>query len=214
MNPSSIVNRRVWDLVAAAFGYLLILAALWTEGQTARLLFWAATAWIVAASLGGKRSWRELGLAAGAPQVWLATLGAAAVAGAVMVALAAGAGTLHGLFGQRRPLLHVLGYLLWTLEQQFIAQSFFYVRLEALSGSPRRAVLGTAILFSLAHLPSSVLVPVTFLGGWLLSEIFRRYRTIYPLALAQGLIGLAIAVSFPDALQRHMRVGIGYLRYR
>jgi len=31
--------------------------------------------------------------------------------------------------------------------------------------------------------------------------------------VAHGLIGLAIAVSIPDSLHHHMRVGLGYLRY-
>jgi hypothetical protein len=49
--------------------------------------------------------------------------------------------------------------------------------------------------------------------GWLLSELYRRYRTLIPLGIAHGLVGLAIALSVPDRLNHHMRVGLGYLHY-
>jgi hypothetical protein len=39
------------------------------------------------------------------------------------------------------------------------------------------------------------------------------HRNLYPLAVAHALIGLALAVSVPDSIQRHMRVGLGYLHY-
>jgi hypothetical protein len=34
------------------------------------------------------------------------------------------------------------------------------------------------------------------------------------LGLAQGLLGLCFAICIPDALHHHLRVGLGYLRYR
>jgi len=43
--------------------------------------------------------------------------------------------------------------------------------------------------------------------------LFRRYRNLYALGLAQGLLGLCFAVCVPDALNHHMRVGLGYLHY-
>jgi hypothetical protein len=41
-----------------------------------------------------------------------------------------------------------------------------------------------------------------------------KYRNIYALGLAQGLLGLTFAVCVPEALSHHLRVGLGYLRYR
>jgi hypothetical protein len=34
------------------------------------------------------------------------------------------------------------------------------------------------------------------------------------LGLAQGLLGLCIAICVPDSLIHHMRVGLGFLRYQ
>jgi len=135
------------------------------------------------------------------------------VIAAVMAAIGYTQGTLHGLFGVRKPLLHASTYLLWSLVQQYIQQAFFFARIEKIASNGRLAAVITAILFGLAHLPSPVLAPVTLVGGWILSELFRRYRSLYPLAVAHGLIGLAIAVSVPDSIHHHMRVGLGYLRY-
>jgi hypothetical protein len=43
--------------------------------------------------------------------------------------------------------------------------------------------------------------------------MFRRYRSIYPLAIVHALMGVTIAFITPDSLLHHMRVGAGYLRY-
>ena len=107
----------------------------------------------------------------------------------------------------------MLAYSVWALAQQFLLQAFFYRRVEVLAGNGLRAVAVTAILFAAAHIPNPLLVPVTLLGGLASCELFRRHRNLYPLAVAHALIGLALAVSVPDSIQRHMRVGLGYLHY-
>ena len=43
--------------------------------------------------------------------------------------------------------------------------------------------------------------------------LFRRYRNLYALGLAQCLLGLCFAVCVPDTLSHHLSVGLGYLRY-
>jgi hypothetical protein len=43
--------------------------------------------------------------------------------------------------------------------------------------------------------------------------LFLRYRNIYALGLAHGILGLCVAIIVPDSIQHHMRVGIGYYRY-
>jgi hypothetical protein len=58
-----------------------------------------------------------------------------------------------------------------------------------------------------------VLVPVTLVGGLILSELFRRYRTLYLLAVAQALLALPLSISVPETVLHDMRVGIGYVCY-
>ena len=200
-------------LLELAVGYALITITIWTANPTQRILFWISAAWFFCSAVFAALQGEPLGLKRPPMRMTLATVSLVILIGAGLAAVAAFAGTLHGLFGIRAPLLHASGYLLWSLVQQYIQQSFFFARIEQLTSNGLVAGFWTALLFSLAHLPNPVLVPVTFVGGWILTELFQRYRTLYPLAVAHGLIGLAIAISVPDSIHHHMRVGLGYLRY-
>jgi membrane protease YdiL (CAAX protease family) len=57
------------------------------------------------------------------------------------------------------------------------------------------------------------LTGITLLGGLFFCEMFRRYRSIYPLGVTHALLGLTMAASFPQEGLHHMRVGIDYLRF-
>jgi len=103
-------------------------------------------------------------------------------------------------------------YFIWALVQEFILQSFFFTRCEELFGSSA-AVWVAATLFALAHLPSPILTTFTLIGGLFFCEMFRRYRSIYPIGFVHAALGLTIALTMPDSILHHMRVGIGYLKY-
>jgi membrane protease YdiL (CAAX protease family) len=125
---------------------------------------------------------------------------------------------VHGAGGQipanpTWPSLHLAWqYVIWALAQEFMLQSFFYTRCEELFGSSK-AVWIAATLFAAAHLPSPILTTFTLLGGLFFCEMFRRYRSIYPIGVVHAVLGLTLAVTMPDSLLHHMRVGIGYLRH-
>lgn len=104
------------------------------------------------------------------------------------------------------------GYLLWSLIQEFLLQSFFFTRFEELFGGSV-AVWVTATLFAMAHLPSPILMTFTFIAALFFCEMFRRFRSIYPIAIVHAILGLTVASTMPDSLLHHMRVGIGYLQY-
>jgi len=200
-------------LVEAGVGYALIMATIWTASPLKQRLFWTSATWffcwaVVAAWRKGLRGYKLPSL----------RVGGLLVASSFMVAIglmgvAAAAGTLHGLFGTRNPLLHAGGYIFWAVIQQYIQQAFFFARFEQVTGNGLLAGFLAAFLFGTAHLPNPVLAPVTFLGGWILSELFRRYRSVIPLGIGHGMVGLAIALSVPDHIQHHMRVGLSYLHY-
>jgi membrane protease YdiL (CAAX protease family) len=211
---SSFLNRKqVLALLEVSVGFALIMATVWTQGTVQRRLFWTSAAYfliwfLVALWKHVRGAWRlpPLGFSA-------AIILAAIVFAAAILSVAAAAGTLHGLFGVRAPMRHAGGYLLWAVIQQAIQQTFFLPRFEQLTHRGLLATFIAAALFAVAHIPNPVLVPVTFVGGWILSELYRRYRTVLALGLAHGTIGIAIACSFPDHLQHHMRVGLSYLTY-
>lgn len=204
------VKRLYSSLVAVAIGYGLIVITIWSPRATQRTLFWVDVAFfLTAAILQISASGFEL------PRLGLSLViaGLGLLAAAAILYLGSIFGTLHPLFGRPSPLLHAGTYLIWAVVQQWIQQSFFFVRLEHFLARGWFASFATASLFALAHLPNPILTPVTFVGGFVLSEIFRRYRTVIPLGIAHGAVGLAIALAVPDALNHHMRVGLGYLRW-
>jgi membrane protease YdiL (CAAX protease family) len=104
------------------------------------------------------------------------------------------------------------GYVIWALIQEFILQSFFFNRFEELYGSAP-AVWIAATLFAAVHLPNPILTTATLIGALFFCGAFRRYRSLYPLAIVHAMLGLTIALTVPDSLLHHMRVGIGYLRH-
>lgn len=119
-------------------------------------------------------------------------------------------GTFHELY--QADLAHCGGYVLWTLYQQFLLQDYFVPRLTR-SLSSNLAIGFAAVLFAVAHLPNLPLVAATLVWGAVSCALFRRYRNLYVLGLAQGLLGLCFAMCIPDAMIHHMRVGLGYGRY-
>jgi len=201
--------RPLWELI---IGYGLLLLALWCEGDLRWVWAAALTLWMLGITVYHRPSFGELGLGAKGFLRSLWIVGAAIVAGAVMLGIAQLAGTLHPYVVRRTLLAAASGYLMWTFEQQFMLQSFFFLRLERLLGS-RRAVWAAAGLFALAHVPNPILVPATLAAGLAFCELFRRQRSIYALAMAQAILGMCLAASIPDALHHHMHVGIGYLTW-
>lgn len=200
-------------LIQVGTGYALIMGTIWTVKTTQRWFFWISAAWFLVWAL--MAAWKALQRGVKFPPVKVTALLilAGAMVAASFIALAAVLGTLHGLFGRKDPVLHAGSYLVWAMIQQIIQQTFFLTRFEQLTQSGLRASLIAASLFGLAHLPNPVLAPVTLAGGWLMSELYLRYRTVLPLGIAHGLVGMAIAVSVPDHIQHHMRVGLSYLLY-
>jgi membrane protease YdiL (CAAX protease family) len=191
--------------------FALIMVAVWTpQGRLNTFSSLLAALCIVWFTVHDCYSVRELGL--GRPGSGVIVM---LVSGAVMVVTIVMAGSVIHSLGPAQPVpwRRAWQYAIWALEQEFILQSFFFVRLESLLGS-RRAAWGAALLFCAAHLPSPVLTLLSFIGGLVFCEMFRRYRNIFPLGLVHAALGLTIAASFPDSLLHHMRVGLGYLLYR
>jgi membrane protease YdiL (CAAX protease family) len=205
--PSRTDRRRIGLQIALL--YAVLEGALWTSGEVQTAFVSVVVVILVGATLWERRFWPGLGidLKSITRALWFAPV-AAALAGLILLA-AWMADTLHVPPDIGAVWLQGLAYFPWALTQQFILQSYLFTRLEWLFGS-RCAVLGTALLFSIAHIPNPVLVPVTLVGGLILCELFRRYRTLYVLALAHALVAVSLAVSVPESLLHHMGVGIAY----
>ena len=198
------------DLPELLIGFAAIMAILWLP--TREQLFFGPIALL--APLGIVLSKRptldELGLGANGLLGSLWILPAAIALSFAGILVARRIGTFHELYHPE--LSHVYGYILWTLYQQFLLQDYFLPRLTRLLTSDR-AIVGAAVLFSVAHLPNVPLVIATLLWGAVSCLLFRRYHNLWVLGVAQGLLGLCVAMCVPDFMLHHMRVGLGYFAY-
>ncbi len=205
---AELTQHRFRDLleICAVFG--LILAAVWTPlGRLNSFFVYTASACVLVFVARGR--WD-------ASQMGLTRPGSAAAQIILVGALLCGVVALIGIPlrfagpGHHVPWPQAAGYGVWSLVQEFILQSVFFVRFEALLGS-RRAVFASAAVYALAHLPNPILTGLSLLGGIVFCELFRRWRNLYPIGLIHAALGLTIAASLPDKWMHHMRVGIGYL---
>ena len=205
---------RTRDLAELCIGYGLILVVVWTSNPWQRILYWVAFAFIAVTAFLRRRETRPngFGLKGLVPSLWIVL--AAAALSLVAVGLAHHLQTLHRLYGVIPLGTHLLGYALWALMQQFILQVYVLLRLLRLGLRRTPAIILAAILFATAHIPNPLLVPVTLVWGALSCLLFLRYRNLYTLALAHAILGMCIAVTIPNRIHRHMRVGLGYLQYR
>ena len=201
------------DLLELAVGYTLIMATIWTVNPAQRILYWLAFAWIVATSWARHDGWTALGLGRKGLLQSLWVVGVALLLSAAAILIALRTHTLHRLHGPTPILLHGWGYIVWSLMQQFLLQSYFLLRLLRLLPGKAAPILAATSIFALAHLPNPILTPITLVWGAIACILFLRYRNIYTLGLAHGIMGLCVAVTVPNSLHRHMRVGLGYLRY-
>lgn len=204
-------SSHVRDMAEIAIVFTLILIAVWTpQGRVNAVVSLSAAACLVAFAIAGRWSARELGLTRPLAGVGYILLAGAVLCGAILLV---GIPLRFAGAGNFLPLSRSWQYVVWALAQEFILQCIFYLRLEFLLGS-RRAVLAAAGLFAVAHIPSPLLTMLSFFGGILFCALFRRFRNLYPLGIIHGALGLTIAASLPDHWLHHMRVGIGYLRFR
>lgn len=199
------------DLIEVILGYGLIVGVIWMPDLPQRIASPIVLIFTLAVVVARWPTRNELGLGGRGlvPSLWI--LPAAIVLAGVSMLVARRLGTLHPLFNG--DLQHITGYILWTLYQQFLLNDYFLPRLIRLIGNENIAVGLTGVLFALAHLPNLALTAATLVWGVVSCALFRRYRNLYALGLAQGLLGLCFAVCVPDALHHHLRVGLGYLRY-
>lgn len=207
------VRPATRDIVELTVGYALILISVWTPLPVQRVLFWVAFSWIISTTLLARNDRDELGLGLSGwhRSLWVVAIAIALAATDLLISLWYSA--LHPLYGPVPVGRHMWGYVIWAFMQQFVLQDFFLLRLIRILPTRTSAVIVAAALFATAHLPNPLLTVVTMLWGLAACALFLKYRNLYVLGLAHGILGLCIAVSVPNAIHHHMRVGLGYLRY-
>lgn len=130
-----------------------------------------------------------------------------AIAGLVIVGIGLAADSLA--LGDRF-LFHLRTLPPWALLQQYALQGFVHRRLQDAYGRGRKSILGTALIFSLLHLPNPVLTVGTFIGGAVWAWAFSHQPNLFALALSHTLISALLANALPRSLLQNMKVGWGY----
>jgi hypothetical protein len=204
-------KTRVLTETVVAFG--LTLLVIWTPRPWQTVLWCVAAAGFAVIMAERFEGFAAMGLRIKnlGRSLWIA--GAALLIAAIAVVVAARLHTLHVQDGLMGFAAAYCGYAVWSGVQQFLLQGFFLPRVLCLAKSPTLAALVTAGLFSLAHVPSALLVPITFLWGVAACLHFLHYRNLYPLAVAHAILGIAVAMTIPGPVDHNMRVGLGYLKY-
>lgn len=201
------------ELTELFVGYALILVVVWTPRPAQNVLYWITVAWIVTTSVLSRNRSRPIGF--GMHGLWRSfwVVPTATVLFFIGIWIAASVGSLHPLYGPLPLLEHVLEYGIWALLQQFILQVFVLLRLLRLGLSRPRAIGLAALMFAVAHIPNPVLTPAVILWGVVSCWLYLRYRNLYAIALTHGILGMCLAITVPNAINHHMRVGLGYLEY-
>jgi hypothetical protein len=147
--------------------------------------------------------WRNFRSAAAALALWVAA------ASAALLALGALLGTIRPTTAGHAAIA-TAGYIAWGMVQQYLLNGYFVNRL-AESGAGKWTPLAAAALFSLVHLPNWFLMGVTLAGGYVCARFYLRYRSLWALALAHGIIGFVLFLVTPDSVSGHFLVGPRYL---
>jgi membrane protease YdiL (CAAX protease family) len=206
-------DRQRRDRLELGCGYALILVVLWTPRPWQRYFYFVAAAFIATALWNSFEGWRAIGLRPTNPvrSFWL--VGAALLAAATAVLVAHSMHTLHSPGGPLQFVQRYSGYVLFACVQQGLLQDFFLPRFLRLTRRPGTAAFAAAAIFSLAHLPNPILTVATFVWGSLACLYFLRYRNLYALAIAHGILGVTLGITIPGPTIHNMRVGLGYLTY-
>jgi len=96
-------------------------------------------------------------------------------------------------------------YCFWGLFQQYLLNGYFLNRFVKIS--PAFAPLMAAIAFSAIHTPNWFLIAVTLFAGFACAKLYLKFRNLYVLGLAHGVIGFLLYLCVPDTISHHLYVG-------
>jgi hypothetical protein len=207
-------SSHAWNLIEAVAFSAFVGWYIW-QLQTSDWASWIVfPAWLIASFLLHKDTPKTLGWRA--DNLWTAATRSALVFLPFILALFILGFLLGGLHRPFNHLLvprHFFGYLAFCLLQQLGLNSYLTNRLLTATRSSVQASLLAGTIFAALHWPNPVLVPLTWIGGILMSWLFARERNILPLAVGQGILGTVVWWAFPVAWHHAMRVGPGFYHF-
>ncbi len=206
-------RRRQRDFAELFLIYGLILLVLWMPGPWQPLLWGVAMSSMLAITYLKFEGLEPMGLGKVnlRQSIWFA--GVALAMASIAILMAVRLHTLQLPADRVWLVRHYGAYAVWALIQQVGLQCFFFSRLLRLLPSGISAAAMAAVLFAAAHMPSPILMLATLIWGFAACLLFLRYRNVYSLAIAHAILGIAIGITIPGAVDHNMRVGLRYLTY-
>lgn len=106
--------------------------------------------------------------------------------------------------------LRITGLWIWGAAQQYGMLCFYLRRLTGLLGGGILPPAIAAGMFAGYHAPNPTLMLVTFVGGVLACDVYRRRPNLGVIALFHALVSAAMSNSLPLDVTFGMRVGPGF----
>ena len=163
----SVLEQKKWFLIAAASGWIgyLVLRLVRERGVLQEWGLWPVR----------RKSFLLPAL------VFVAGAGALALVGAMLG---------HQLLLPLHALVLFALYPIWGFAQQFLLQALLTRNLRAFISSTPLVTLIASLLFGIVHAPDVFLMAATFTLGLLFTPVYLRERSILPLGLFHGFLGV------------------------
>jgi membrane protease YdiL (CAAX protease family) len=207
-------NARRRDIGIVAFVFLLIFSYIWIWRRS-----FSGAAAIFAIALAGAlmlahaqraESLHDVGFRLDTftrASVLLAPLAVVVIAFTVLVG--------HELGSARFPagsaaVLPIAKLIAFGLAQQYVLLGFFYRRLERALATNALALVATAAVFAVLHLPNPFLMAVTFFAGLVGAIVYQRAPNLWVNGIAHGLISYCLFYALSPEVTGALRVGPGY----
>lgn len=104
-----------------------------------------------------------------------------------------------------------VGLYFWALAQEFLLLAYLLQRLTQSIESRFWAAGAAATLFAFFHWPNPFLTIYTFIGGWMLATLYRRWPNLLAAAAGHAAASSLVSQTLPGTLTGWMKVGPGYL---
>jgi len=206
---------RFWrrDIAPLALVFCIIFALIWFVPRSSPWQTPVFSAALLAALIYGHmqlgQSWRDIGFRIDTAPAAAALL--VPLAG-IVIALAIYPGHLLGSI--RFPpgmaaLISAAKLIVFGLAQEYVLLAFFYQHLA--QRLPRAvALILTAFVFAVLHVPNPFLVAVTFFAGLLSAVVYMRAPNLWVNGIVHGLLSFCLYYSLPYDITGGLRVGPGY----
>jgi hypothetical protein len=97
--------------------------------------------------------------------------------------------------------LHMLEYTWWGIVQQFVLQSFIFVRMAQILKGRNSTIFAVGVIFSLLHAPHIPFMVLTFISGLVCCILFSRHRNIFTLGITHGVMAvMAFSLLVPGVI--------------